>query len=72
MDIIPTKKLLQRRLYFSADLLITTCLCYNTRQEVVFGLKELLAYEGNVEEDMGLTFQVWFLSFHNLGSDTLL
>lgn len=27
-------------------------------QEVVFGLKELLAYEGNVEEDMALTFQV--------------
>ncbi len=30
----------------------------NMAKEVVFGLKELLAYEGNVEEDMALTFQV--------------
>lgn len=35
----------------------------STSQEVVFGLKELLAYEGNVEEDMGLTFQVSFLDY---------
>lgn len=27
-------------------------------QDVANGLKHLLEYEGNVEEDMGLTFQV--------------
>ncbi|KZS07975.1 Uncharacterized protein APZ42_028367 [Daphnia magna] len=34
--------------------------------EVVFGLKELLAYEGNVEEDMGLTFQVSFGEYNEV------
>ncbi|XP_046646599.1 probable E3 ubiquitin-protein ligase HECTD2 isoform X3 [Daphnia pulicaria] len=34
--------------------------------EVVFGLKELLAYEGNVEEDMALTFQVSFGEYNEV------
>lgn len=29
-------------------------------QDVTRGLKELLDYDGNVEEDMGMNFQVWW------------
>lgn len=32
------------------------CVCV---QELAHGLGELLSYEGNVEEDFYLTFQVW-------------
>lgn len=38
----------------------------NMAKEVVFGLKELLAYEGNVEEDMALTFQVSFGEYNEV------
>ena len=37
-----------------------------SKQEVVFGLKELLTYEGNVEEDMALTFQVSLTEYNEV------
>lgn len=34
---------------------------YSFSQDVAKGLQALMSYEGNVEEDMGLTFQVYNL-----------